>query len=319
MGFQSRSKFDAFDRIDLVYHVVHDHPLQASILTPKELSGQSSKQLPVVVFWHGGGFIVGDRLYEPWWSEWLIEFALSQSVMIITADYRLMPEATGADILDDIEAFWNWLYDTLPLIADSWTAQPDLNRILCVGQSSGGCMAVQSALLRPDMNIKAIVSMYAPLHRAVPYFTVPQPRKIMGAPPFPPRQAEAKIRSYIKSMPPEAVRTTGDPTDMWELLRCILQQGWLPRLIDARPDARLDIFAMMEQTNVLPPIWFIHGEQDSVVPPICSTAFIEKMETVLPRVPVLFSKKAGEHAFEATLTMKEPWIAEGCKFLMSFW
>jgi len=194
----------------------------------------------------------------------LIEFALSNNAMIITADYRLMPEAAGADILDDMEAFWNWLSDILPSIAESWSAQPDLNRILCVGQSSGGCMAVQSALLHPH-KIKAIVSMYAPLHRSLPHFTIPQPRIIMGAPPSPPRQAEIKIRSYMKSMSPKAVRTTGDPADMWELLRCILQQGWLPRLIDAKPDARLDIYAMMEQTNVLPPIWFIHGEQDSVV------------------------------------------------------
>ena len=154
----------------------------------------------------------------------MIEFALSNNAMIITADYRLMPEAAGADILDDMEAFWNWLSDILPSIAESWSAQPDLNRILCVGQSSGGCMAVQSALLRPH-KIKAIVSMYAPLHRSLPHFTIPQPRIIMGAPPSPPRQAEIKIRSYMKSMSPKAVRTTGDPADMWELLRCILQQA----------------------------------------------------------------------------------------------
>lgn len=66
-----------------------------------------------------------------------------------------------------------------------------------------------------------------------------------------------------------------------------------------------------------------HGEGSSMlieqVPLVCSTTFVEKMRTVLPRVPVLFSKKAGEHAFEASLTMKEAWIAEGCEFLLSFW
>jgi len=69
MGLQNKTKFDAFNRTDHVYHVVHDNPLQASILMPKKLD-QSNKKLPVIVFWHGGGFVVGYRLYEPWWSDW---------------------------------------------------------------------------------------------------------------------------------------------------------------------------------------------------------------------------------------------------------
>jgi hypothetical protein len=27
---------------------------------------------PVLVYWHGGGFIVGHRMYEPWWSNWQV-------------------------------------------------------------------------------------------------------------------------------------------------------------------------------------------------------------------------------------------------------
>jgi hypothetical protein len=90
----------------------------------------------------------------------------------------------------------------------------------------------------------------------------------MGSRPPPPRQAEAIIRTYIKSMKPEAVRTGCDPSDMWELVLCIIQQGWLPRLMGAKADERLDIMAVLDDIETMPPIWVIHGEQDSIVNPI---------------------------------------------------
>ena len=177
-----------------------------------------------------------------------------------------MPEATGADILDDLEAFWDWLHNFLPSFAqsNSWKVQPDLTHLLCVGQSTGGCMAVQSALIQPELNIKAIVSLYAPLYNNVPSFTVPHPRRIMGTMPPPPRQAEGIIRSYIKKTK-GSVRTVGDPVYMWELLLCMLQQGRLPSLWNAWPDTRLDTISLLKQVKKLPPLWLIHGEEDSVV------------------------------------------------------
>ena len=52
--------------------------------------------------------------------------------------------------------------------------------------------------------------------------------------------------------------------EMWDLVACIVQQGRLPRMVTSRPDPRLDTIATIKK-NRLPPIWMIHGEQDSVV------------------------------------------------------
>ncbi len=148
--------------------------------------------------------------------------------------------------------------------SNSWKAQPDLTRLLCVGQSTGGCLAVQSALLHPELDIKAVVSLYAPLEYNVPSFMVPHPRRILGIMPPPPRQAEGIIRTYTKRTK-GSVRTVGDPVHMWELFLCMLQQGRVPSLMSARPDARLDIISLLKQVKKLPPLWLIHGEEDSVV------------------------------------------------------
>jgi pimeloyl-ACP methyl ester carboxylesterase len=177
-----------------------------------------------------------------------------------------MPEATGADIFDDLDAFWEWLHTSLPSLAqlNSWQTQPDLSRILCVGQSGGGSMAVHSALMHPELSIKAIVSLYAPLYHNVSDLTVPRPRRILGTMPLPPRKAEGLIRSYIKQNK-GSVRTVGDPVLMWELLLCLLQQGRLISLMNSKPDARLDTLSLLKQAKKLPPLWLIHGEDDSVV------------------------------------------------------
>jgi acetyl esterase/lipase len=270
MSTTESSKFDGFERTDLVYSTVAGHDLWASVLKPQKLANSKScgnhNSVPVLVYWHGGGFIVGDRMYEPWWSTWLLEFALSQDAMIVAPDYRLLPEACGADILDDMDAFWTWFLGTLPTLAESesWNVRPDASRILCVGHSAGGSIALHSALQRPDAAIKAILSLYGPLYTNVPELGMARQRIIAGSWPPPPREAEAKIRSYIQQTK-GTIRTYGDPVEMWELFACILQQGRLPRMFHRRQDPRLDTIASIEAKKTLPPIWLVHGQDDSVV------------------------------------------------------
>lgn len=267
MGSAQPSKFERFDRADYIYSTVQDHEISTSVFTPKEIAdGQGHNNAPVMIYWHGGGFIVGDRLYEPWWPIWLLQYALSRKAMIIAPDYRLLPEATGADIMDDMRTFWTWMIDTLPGIAklESWTAQPDMDHILCVGHSAGGLIALQSALQHPDIGISAVLSLYGPLDNNSPELKMARPRKILGSMPPPPRQAELIIRNYVQRNR-GMVRTGGNVMEMWELVTCILQQGRLPRMFHSRADPRLDTLETIVKVKQCPPIWVVHGDCDSVV------------------------------------------------------
>lgn len=65
----------------------------------------------------------------------------------MSPDYRLLPEATGTDILEDVSSFWEWVHKGLSTelakIDDSISA--DLSSILVVGESAG-----ESALIILD-------------------------------------------------------------------------------------------------------------------------------------------------------------------------
>ena len=64
------SKFNLFDRVDLTFTYVNGHPLEATILIPKTLQSKPQADYPVLVNWHGGGFVVGHRMYEGWYPPW---------------------------------------------------------------------------------------------------------------------------------------------------------------------------------------------------------------------------------------------------------
>ncbi|PLB55539.1 putative polyketide synthase [Aspergillus steynii IBT 23096] len=303
------NKFAPFDRVDLTYKVINGQHLDTSILTPNRLQSKPSSEYPVLVYWHGGGFIIGDRMYEGWFAPWMIELCLSNDSIIISPDYRLIPESNAADILSDVEAFWLWLRNTLPTEISTWHARPDLSRVACAGTSAGAYLAMQSSLLFPQISqIKVILSIAGSLYTDIPHYKVPGPKVILGKRPPPPRKAEMIIREYTKNMKEGVIRTSGDAVEMWEFLTCVLQQAYLPRWLGLKADDKLDVMKMMKK-----------GREDSVVPPVCATGFVDRLKVILPNVPVLLSLQKGDHGFEVMHTVEDEWVKEGLEFMERYW
>ena len=272
------SRFDHFRRIDLPYRHIKGIPLEATILVPKSLVAKQDATHPVMVRWHGGGFVVGHRMYEPWFAQWLLDTAIKHGAIIIAPDYRLLPESNGHEVLDDVAHFWRWMRDGLSqYLRQNHLPAMDLQNVLCCGESSGGFISVYCALHLQEMldyslqevKIAAVISISAPLDATAPEYTIPRPRKFMGRSPPPPRQALAKIRAYIKSIPPGRIRTECEPTyDMWELMLCIAQQAYLPRLFGAG-GALEGLLETIERREMVP-LWVVHGTEDTMV----STTFV---------------------------------------------
>jgi hypothetical protein len=86
--------------------------------------------------------VTGSSLYEPWFPPWILDLATEHNGIVISPNYRFLPESTGLDIMSDIESAWEWIQAptglaTLLQTSASPDLEADLERILTTGDSAG--------------------------------------------------------------------------------------------------------------------------------------------------------------------------------------
>jgi acetyl esterase len=102
-----------------------------------------SVKLPVIIFYHGGGWVVGNINTH---DNICRRLALKSSFIVVSVDYRLAPENKfPAAANDAYEALW-WVSKN----ADTIGGDPD--RIIVAGDSAGGNLAIVVCLMSRDSN-----------------------------------------------------------------------------------------------------------------------------------------------------------------------
>ncbi|HET6287892.1 MAG TPA: alpha/beta hydrolase, partial [Amycolatopsis sp.] len=99
---------------------------------------EGNPAFPVVVYYHGGGWVLGD-----------LDFAHSTATLIagrahavvVTVDYRLAPEHPFPAPVDDAYSALRWVLDN-PALLDA-----DVERVAVAGDSAGGNLAAVVALM----------------------------------------------------------------------------------------------------------------------------------------------------------------------------
>lgn len=114
---------------------VHDEWLRVSggvvrvrIYQPQGQTGP----LPVIVFYHGGGFVLGSLLSHDGECR---AIALGVNALVIAVDYRLAPEHPFPTAIDDGVAAYLWAVERAPSFGG------DIQRIAVAGDSAGGNLA----------------------------------------------------------------------------------------------------------------------------------------------------------------------------------
>ncbi len=100
---------------------------------------------PVVLFFHGGGWVVGDL---DTYDGTAREHAVSVGAVVVSVDYRLAPEHPYPAAVDDVWAVTRWV----AAHADELGA--DAGRIAVAGDSAGGNLAAAVALLARDAGLQ---------------------------------------------------------------------------------------------------------------------------------------------------------------------
>ncbi len=116
--------------------------------------GADSKDLPVVLYIHGGGWVIADLdVYDS--SPRAL--ANATGAIVISTHYRQAPEHKFPAAHDDTWAAWLWT------LTNAKSLGGDAHRIAVVGESAGGNMAAAIAIRARDEGIQA------PLHQVLIY------------------------------------------------------------------------------------------------------------------------------------------------------
>jgi acetyl esterase len=107
-----------------------------------------SDRLPVLVYFHGGGWVIGNLDSHDGTARWLANRA---DVAVASVDYRLGPEHVFPDAVDDCWAATTWVAG---VGADELGIDPD--RLVVGGDSAGGNLAAVMALMARDAGAPSI-------------------------------------------------------------------------------------------------------------------------------------------------------------------
>jgi acetyl esterase len=113
---------------------------------------------PVMVFYHGGGFVIGDlQTHEPYCAE----AACALDIPVISIDYRLAPEHPFPAAPVDCEAATRWIAGSPPELGLTVTG------LIPSGDSAGGNLAVVTAMALRDKPAAVPVIVQFPIYPVV--------------------------------------------------------------------------------------------------------------------------------------------------------
>ena len=118
-------------------------------LPPKLAAGgkkEKEKDLPVVVFFHGGAFVIMTP-FEPKYHDYLNALVARARVVAVSVDYRLAPEHPLPAAYDDSWAALNWAARNADAGPEPWLRdRGNLSRLFLAGDSAGANIAHNMAM-----------------------------------------------------------------------------------------------------------------------------------------------------------------------------
>ena len=124
-------------------------PLMTRIYTPV-----GGGPFPVIVYFHGGGWVIADRVVYDGGARGLSKQA---NAIVVSPDYRLAPENKFPAAWDDALAVYRWV------ATNAASINGDPKRLALAGESAGGNLAISTAVAAREAGLTAplhIVSVY---------------------------------------------------------------------------------------------------------------------------------------------------------------
>ncbi len=181
---------------------------------------------------------------------------------MVSVSYRLFPEASGIDILDDVRDFWLWAHAELParLAKQYPRLSLDMTRIAVTGESAGGFLTLVTgaSFAREARHVRVLMAQYCgvgadnPVHYA---------HSRSG--PMPEAVAQEIIEKYMAGLEPGAVRIASPFPEMMDVMAALAKTelSW----DKLRADERLSLGKSIKKAESLAPVWIMQGDDDTLV------------------------------------------------------
>ncbi|MBX3438142.1 MAG: alpha/beta hydrolase [Planctomycetaceae bacterium] len=264
-----------------IFREVDGHQIFADVYRP-----EGDAILPVIVWIHGGGLIMGHREgIQPQ----IRALAEEKGYALVSIDYRLAPETKLPELISDIEAAFVWLAG-----AGAKEFHLDPNRIVVAGGSAGGYLTLVTGY-RVTPKPKALVSLYGYGDLIGDWYSTPSPHPRHNFQQVSREDAEKQTDGTIVS---DARHRKGNGGMIYLYYR---QHGIWPEQVSgfSREEIAEKIAPYEPVRNVtleFPPTLLIHGTSDTDVPYEESTMMVDEFRK--HGVPhILKPIDNGEHGF----------------------
>lgn len=152
------------------------------------------------------------------------------------------------------------------------------------------------------------------------YYNKSYEKPIVHVPNFP----NSTVDSFVKNMSGTSI-TGADPPTRLDLALAIVQNGRVLEFLGDDPELfvldrlRAGELRPRDGKTLLPPLYILHGRQDSAVPVSGTIEFLKLLKEVDGRARVHAVIQDGDHGFDAMTTTQEPWMREGLEFIKGEW
>lgn len=193
-------------------------------------SPESKEDLPVLIYFHGGGLKRGNK-YIP-------EYLKEKGIIVVAVNYRFFPEVSVKEIIGDAAISVKWVYDHIT----KYGGNP--NKIFLSGHSAGGYIISMlgldaSYLMSVGLDPNQIAGLIPLSGHTITHMTA---REEMGIGPLQPIIDQMAPLFHVKENTPPYIMITGDRE--LELLGRYEENAYMYRMMKLSSNKKTELYEL---------------------------------------------------------------------------